>query len=346
MGSCLLEAAMTCDHWPGQSDPRVDVVCFGETMALLAPDPPRPLSEATTLRLSHGGAESNVAVSLTRLGSTAQWCSRLGADALGQRLLADMRLVGVDTDLVVCDPNGRTGLYLKDPGNGSTRVWYYRDGSAATLMDDSDVDRALAGRPRLLHISGVTPALSSSCASAVSYALDRASNLGVETSFDVNYRRALWPDRATAAATLLAIAQRSDIVFVGLDEATALWDQTTEQQVRELLAVPRVLVVKDGPRRASSFEHGNAVHVAAPPAVVVEVVGAGDAFAAGWLHGYLIGMDATERLRLGHLVAGISLSSATDHGQFPADARELEEMARNHNADGSSWAPANCEERS
>ena len=290
-----------------------DVVCLGETMALVAPDPPAPLATAASVVLSHGGAESNVAICLSRLGSRAQWCSRLGDDALGRRVLRAVAAEGVGVDLVEVDPQARTGVYFKDPGPGGTAVLYYRDGSAASRMTQSDVDRALTCEPRILHVSGVTPALSESCAAAMTYAVGAARRAGVVVSFDVNYRPALWSDGVAAARELLTLAQRSDVVLVGLDEARALWGTATDADVRALLAGPTHLVVKDGPRDSTEYELDTVVRVPAPVVEVVEPVGAGDAFAAGWLHAYLLGMDSTERLRHGHVVAADSLSSPTDH---------------------------------
>lgn len=315
---------------------RVEVVCLGETMALLTPDPVRPLRDAETMRLSHGGAESNVAVSLAHLGDRVAWCSRLGADPLGDRVLADLAGHGVDVSAVVRDPRARTGLYLKDPAPGGTSVWYYRDGSAAACMDRGDVERALALSPRVLHLSGITAALSACCADLVEYALDAARAAGVTTSFDVNYRPRLWPDPARAAAALLPLARRSDVVFVGRDEAEALWGTPSAQDVRALIAPPAWLVVKDGAVGATAFGGAaegtggaeRAVHEPALAVDVVEPVGAGDAFAAGWLHAMLHGLRTDERLRLGHLVAAISLRSPTDHGVFPDDPRSLEALAR------------------
>jgi hypothetical protein len=114
--------------------PRLDAVCLGEAMALVSPDPPAGLSQARSFVLTHGGAESNVAVSLARLGSRVQWCSRLGDDVLGRRVQAEIEAAGVDTSLVATDPDRRTGVYFKDPGRDATRVLYYRDGSAASCM--------------------------------------------------------------------------------------------------------------------------------------------------------------------------------------------------------------------
>ncbi len=311
-------------------------------MASLAPDPPVRLAAATHLLLSHAGAESNVAVSLARLGTRAQWCSRLGDDAFGHRIHASIAAAGVDTSTARFCPGGRTGLLVKDPDGDSTIVHYYRAGSAASQMEPSDAERALATAPRVLHLTGITPALSPSCAAAVDRALERAREIGCTVSFDVNYRPALWSDPRVAARELLRLAQAVDIVFVGLDEAAGLWGTTSDVSVRTLLDAPPVLVVKDGPRSAVAFENGHRTEVPAAPVEVVEAVGAGDAFAAGWLHARLSAMSPTEQLRLGHLVAARSLTSVTDHGGDAAVLTDLPELARSDRT----WPPPIQEQRS
>ena len=310
-----------------------DIVCIGETMALVAPDPPVPLAAATSLVLSHGGAESNVAAWLAGLGSAAHWCGRVGADPLGQRILRDLDAAGVGTGSAVVDNRAPTAVFFKDPGPHATTVWYYRSGSAGSRLDSDDVDRALALRPRLVHLSGVTPALSGSCAQAVEHAVRRSRELGITVSFDVNYRPALWPGARAAAARLHALAVQADIVFVGLDEAATLWGATTETEIRSQLRQPPTLIVKDGPRQATGFHQDQLTRVPALGVEVAEPVGAGDAFAAGWLRGWLLGLAPIQCLRLGHLIAARALSSPTDLAPLPDQHGVFEELA----ATGRPW---------
>jgi 2-dehydro-3-deoxygluconokinase len=311
-----------------------DVVCLGETMAMVTPSPTRPLAEAQTFALSQGGAESNVAVWLARLGHPVSWCSRLGDDILGRRVLAEVAASGVDVSLVELDGGAPTGVYFKDPQPGATSVLYYRAGSAAAQMDKHDADRALRRPVRLLHLTGITPALSGSCARAVDHALTRAAELGVMVSFDVNYRPALWPSPAAAAETIGRLTPRCGIVFVGADEGRLLWEAESVPGLWAALGGPGELVVKDGAEAAHSMNADGAVtSVAARAVEVVEPVGAGDAFAAGWLYGWLRGLPAAARLRMGHLIASSALSSATDHGDLLSSPADLEELARS----GQAW---------
>ncbi|MFI6013236.1 sugar kinase [Streptomyces sp. NPDC051243] len=302
------------------------VVCVGETMAALAPDPPGPLLNAARLRLSVAGAESNVAMYLADHGVPVAWLSAVGDDPLGHRVRATVSAAGVDVSYVSTDPHRPTGLLVKDPGPAGTRVHYYRCDSAASALGPEVLDGPPVRTASLLHLTGITPALSDSCRQLVTRAL--AAEPGQRpyaVSFDVNHRAALWSD-GSAPIVLRELADRADIVFVGLDEAQALWGaKLTPQDVRAVLPRPRILVVKDGANDATAFT-GEGVHtVPTPPVTVVEAVGAGDAFAAGFLAGLLRGATTTRALRLGHVTAASALRVTGDHGPLPAP-RETEAL--------------------
>ncbi|MFF4136454.1 sugar kinase [Streptomyces mirabilis] len=294
------------------------VVCVGETMAALAPDPLGPLDGADLLRVDIAGAESNVALYLADHGIPARWVSAVGDDPFGRRVRARIAAGGVDVSGVRTDPQRPTGLLVKDPGPAGhgTRVHYHRAGSAASALTSDALDDPAVTGAALVHLSGITPALSPGCRALVEHALRPDRPWPV--SFDVNHRPALWDGRS-AADVLRRLADRADIVLVGLDEAQALWGDgiTDAERVRELLSGPRVLVVKDGDRAATAFV-GAAVHsVAALTVRVTEPVGAGDAFAAGFLSGLLRRLPVDRALRLGHLTAASALRVAADHGPLP-----------------------------
>ncbi|PDQ34503.1 MAG: hypothetical protein B5766_11295 [Candidatus Lumbricidophila eiseniae] len=307
----------------------LDAVCIGEAMGQLVPLGGQSVETATDFQLRVAGAEANVAIGLAQLGHRVSWVSRVGDDALGRRLLLELHGAGVATDDVAVDSGRRTGLFVKVPDRESSTVVYYREGSAASAIDVSDIDRVFALGSRIIHLSGVTPALSPSCLAATENALSRPRPQRNLLSFDVNYRAALWPGREKAAETLLRLAQQADVVFVGFDEAEELWGAATPAACRELLSQVPHLVVKDGSRAAIEYAGSRSVTVPALSVPVLEPVGAGDAFASGWLHGWLGGHDAMRRLRLGHLMAGRALTSLADHSATPIDVTGLHLRAEN-----------------
>jgi len=292
------------------------MITLGETMALITPAHAEPLRAAREVRLLAGGAESNVAMHAAQLGVPTAWVSAVGDDALGVRVCDEVAGRGVDTRWVTVDPGAPTGVYFKDPGHG---VLYYRRGSAAARMCPASVADVPLEDAEVVHISGITPALSASCAALIDTVIDRVTAGPGIVAFDVNHRPALWAPGAAASA-LLPLARRADLVFVGLDEAECLWHTATADDVRALLPEPTTLVVKDGDVGATEYRRAAGADyrtfVPAIPTKVVEAVGAGDAFAAGYLAALLRGADAAARLHGGHQRAHLVLQSTSD---FVAD---------------------------
>ncbi|MBT2513642.1 sugar kinase [Arthrobacter sp. ISL-30] len=284
------------------------VIAIGETMMLVTPATAEPLMSATDFHLDAGGAESNVASHLARLGVHAAWVSAVGDDALGERLRATIANRGVDTRWVTSDAEASTGVYFKDPGN---TVLYYRTGSAASRMGPASITGVPLEDADIVHLSGITPALSPSCAALMDAVYDRVAASDAVLSFDVNHRPPLWPG-GTAGPALLSLARRADVVFVGLDEAETLWGCETANDVRTLLPEPDRLVVKDRDVGATEFHGADQAFVSAIPTDVVEAVGAGDAFAAGYLAAALEGASASDRLLAGHIQARLVLQSTSD----------------------------------
>jgi 2-dehydro-3-deoxygluconokinase len=287
----------------------MDVLCLGESMIVLAPTAAGPLRTAVEFHAGVAGAESNVAVALARLGAAAAWCGKVGDDPFGRRILDVLTEAGVDCSGAQTDPARPTGVYFKDPGPDGTTVHYYRRGSAASTMGPGHLARSAP--PRLLHLSGITPALSDTCAVLVDELLEDRSLAPALVSFDVNYRPALWPVDE-AGPVLARLADRADIAFVGLDEAQTLWGVKTAEDVRDLLPGAGVLVVKDGGNGVTAFEGAERRYSPAEPVDVVEPVGAGDAYAAGFLYGRLQNASLEASMRLGHRLAAGALQTVGD----------------------------------
>ncbi|MEU6340336.1 sugar kinase [Streptomyces sp. NPDC046977] len=286
----------------------VDVVCVGESMVTFVPSVPgQRLAEAAAFTRGTGGAESNVACALARLGHTARWISRVGADPFGDHLLAEIAAAGVDVSGVCRDADRPTGVYFR---TGDGEVAYYRAGSAAAALSPAVVGREDAWAGRVLHLSGITAALSAGCAALVHELTAPAPGRPL-ISFDVNYRPGLW--RSGDPALLAVLARRCDLVLVGEDEAQAAWGLPDADAVREALPEPAVLVVKQGALGATAYEGGGeGVFVPAAAAPVADLVGAGDAFAAGFLSATLREQPLPDRLARGHALAAAAIGVRGD----------------------------------
>ncbi|MFB7843249.1 sugar kinase [Microbacterium sp. NPDC056052] len=294
------------------------LIAIGETMAMVTPSRAESLLDAESIRLRIGGAESNVAGHVAALGGAAAWVSALGDDVLGRRVHREITAQGIDTRWVSFDETAPTGVFFKDPGRG---VSYYRAGSAASRMTPASIVRIPIEEAAVVHVSGITPVLSGDCAAMIDAVFERVAASSALLSFDVNHRQGLWPV-ADAAPVLRDLANRADIVFVGRDEAETLWGCRTAEDVRELLPAPARLIVKDGDVGATEFSAHGRTFVPAIPTEVVEPVGAGDAFAGGYLAGLLSGRSVRERLQGGHERAHLVLQSTSDSAPaapHPAD---------------------------
>lgn len=285
-----------------------DLLAVGETMAMLAPAEAGSLVDAESFRVDAGGAESNVAAHVAALGRSAAWFSRLGDDALGHRVRRQLTQRGIDVSSVIVDPRHPTGLYVKEPGRG---VVYYRASSAAAHLSPDDVDGVPLDGVAVLHVSGITAAISASAHAFLEQLILRARAAGAVVSFDVNHRAALWGADAAGPA-LDRLARAADIVFVGRDEAEGLWGTPTAQGVRARFAEVPELIVKDGDVGATAFIGNDEVFEAAEVVEVVDVVGAGDAFAGGYLAARLSGAAVGDRLRAGHRRAALTLGTTGD----------------------------------
>ncbi|WP_230883321.1 sugar kinase [Streptomyces gardneri] len=323
-------------------------------MVTFLPSRPGRLADVPSFARAIGGAESNVACALAAAGHRVKWVGRVGRDGFGHHLVETIGAHGVDVTAVGRDPHRPTGIYFRtadDRAAEAHEVVYYRAGSAASAMSPATVPYDSVADGRVLHLTGITAALSADCL-ALMRELTASRPGRPLVSFDVNHRPALWRD-GTAPEVLLELARRADVVFVGADEAEVLWGLAGPSAIRAALPEPAVLVVKRGGEGAVAFERcaasfptpplpepglrprprssnaGRAEDAAAAaprsgpapdtvttvPAPRVDVlapVGAGDAFAAGFLSATLRGLGMTARLRHGHLMAAAALTVPGD----------------------------------
>lgn len=268
-------------------------------------------NEASSYRAVPAGAESNVVAGMARLGHHVAWVSRLGTDPLGRLIADEIASTGVVIE-VAWDPARPTGVMTKHPSATGTHVGYFRRGSAASAL--SLVDRERVPASRVMHLTGITPALSDSAAALVESLVAGGRSDGPTMSFDVNYRPALWSRPAAAADRLLPMMHAADIVFVGDDEAEALLGTSDPDRLRALVIRrdDQELVLKQGAAGATRVAQAGAMFEPAQAAAVVDVTGAGDAFAAGYLAGVCRGWEPRDRLRLGHLMGARTVAVLDD----------------------------------
>jgi 2-dehydro-3-deoxygluconokinase len=304
------------------TDPR-RVITAGETMALLVPPGPGRLRHATSLTLSIGGAESNVAIGLARLGIPASWISVLGDDELGELVLNRLRAEGVDTSAVTRTADRPTGLYLREEVAGRLRVYYYRSGSAAATLAPHAFDLSILKGAAFVHLTGITGALSPECAEFLPWVARAAQEAGVRVSYDVNYRSRLWAPSAARAATE-ALLPYVDVLLVGHEEATALWDWETDIALEQLSKVgPSEVILKLGADGCAAVIDGERLTSPGFPARQLDPIGAGDAFDAGYLAASLWGWAPEKRLRTANAMGAFCVQNLGDYEGLPS-RRELD----------------------
>jgi 2-dehydro-3-deoxygluconokinase len=266
---------------------------FGETMGLIAADGIGPVAYAKSFSFGVGGAESNVAVGVARLGGEATWLGRVGPDATGALIEQRLTTAGVHTMALVGPPF--TGLMVRYRRSGEfTHVDYHRAGSAGSRLTPADIPAAHLTGAGIVHVTGITPALSESARSAVFQSVETARAAGVPVSVDVNYRSKLW-STYDAAPVLRDLVSRADIVFASPEEAELFVDPGDPVAGLAKLG-PSEVIVKDGARGCQALIGGASFSLPALPVTVVDPIGAGDAFVAGYLADRLAGEGPEARL--------------------------------------------------
>ena len=268
-----------------------EAITIGETMLMFAPPRFHRIEYADVFVVMIGGAEANVAIGLQRLGMPSGWISKLVDNPLGRKILNTIRGYGVDVSRVVLTRNGRIGIFFVEFGvePRPLRTIYDRKGSAITTLETREIDWEYVSHAKLLHQTGITPALSSRCRNLTLKAAEKAREMGLKNSFDINYRSLLWkPDEARR--TLDAILPNVDILISTLDDANLMLEDemppevaaTNLQREYGCEVVVITLEAEGSIAKSDKIYRGRAYHPKE-----INRLGAGDAFAAGFLYGYL-----------------------------------------------------------
>lgn len=316
----------------------VEVVALGETMIRLTPPGAGRLELATTLTVDVGGAELNVLAGLARLGHTTNWITKLPENALGRLIATRARAAEVGLDGISWIAGSRVGLYFLEEGAAPrpSAIVYDRAGSAFSTLCGSDIDAAWFEGARYFHVSGITPALGRSCFDATMAALRAARDAGCAISFDPNYRANLW-SVAAAREAFQAIIPHVDVLFATKDALAAFFgieaadDLAAARQLAQRWQIGAIALTdrdQSGARNCSlgarALVQGHVFHAPRYDVEIVDRLGGGDAFAAGFLHGLLQG-DPDQAIRCG---AALGALQHTTPGDFPcATLDEVMELA-------------------
>jgi 2-dehydro-3-deoxygluconokinase len=292
------------------SAPPGAVACFGETMVRLSAEAGEALETARSVAVHVAGSESNVAVGLARLGLTARWISALPDNALGRLIAGELRRAGVDLSALRWTSRGRVGLYFTELATGEwmREVVYDRDGSAFAAAEPDDFAWTTLDGCRLLHVSGITPALRPNGAALFERAIGEAHGRRVGVSLDVNFRSSLWPARK-ARAWMRRHLENVEVLFVSQRDLAVVVDDSAPRTAARRLAGDfgmSAVVVTVGRDGAIASVDGRLYDAPAHDVEVVDRIGRGDAFVAGWLAGYLGGGAPDEWLRLGCALAAVA----------------------------------------
>lgn len=310
-----------------------DIVTLGETMLRLTPPGAGRLDQARRFEVEVGGTESNTAVGLARLGLRCAWISRLPKSPLGDLVAGELSRHGVDVSHVVRGADERLGLYFYEdaPPARRQRVVYDRADSAAGRLRPADIDPELfaPGSCRLVHLTGITPAISESARETTRHVLEAARSAQLPVSFDTNYRAGLWSPRQ-ARREMLHHMERASIIITSLGDLTSVFATDTDR-VGALAWLHRrfpdqVCVVTLGAEGATACLPGGEVEYRpAIPTTAVDRLGGGDAFNAGFLYGWLEFPPGPHKLRrcLDWGVAAASLKYATPGDMAVLDRDEI-----------------------
>jgi 2-dehydro-3-deoxygluconokinase len=296
--------------------PRFDVTTTGEAMIRLSVPPGVRLEVADSLDMRPGGAEANLAVALARLKRRSAWMGALPNSPLGRFLANHLRVAGVDLEGVAWSDTDRMGTYYVEfavPPR-ATQVIYDRADSCAARLTPAQVHWELLLDTRLLHLTGITPPLSESSGEIIKEAFARARAANIPISFDVNYRQKLWSEQA-AADFIIPLVQGIDLFFCGRSDAKRVMGLEGEPEgvVRRMAEITqaKLVVMSLAEQGVIAFDGNQFYREPAKAVQIIDRPGAGDALAAGIIHGWLDG-DLPRGLKMGVVMAALVLSQHGD----------------------------------
>lgn len=301
----------------------LDVITIGETMILLEPVEEGPLKYVTTFKKKFGGAESNVAIGLARLGTKVGWISGVNYDSLGEYLITSIRGEGVDTSTVVEKNNSENALYIKERTTLKTNhVYYYRQGAAASHLTFEDLDLDYLKNTKMIHLTGITPFLSPTCLDLCQKVIAFAKQHQITVSFDPNIRKKLMQNVPDAKNILLNLCLQADILLPGLDEAMYLTGLETPEDILAFFQSKGVkkVILKNGENGSYYVDESNVIGKinSFPVEMIADPIGAGDGFAAGVLNGLINDLSLADAVTQGSIIGSLVVQVKGDVEGLPS----------------------------
>jgi len=296
-----------------------DVLCVGEALLAVVPEPATRFRRSEVLHRFTVGAEVNVAVGIARSGLNAEFAGRIGSDLPGSAIRDDLLREGVGISDLLIDEDAPTGMLSRQiDALGNVEVSYNRRGSAGSRLMPEDLRKHAVESARIVHVSGVTPALSSSAEQTTEALLAMAGAAGVRRSFDMNYRSRLWSP-AVAAPVLRTLAASANILIGGVDEYALVFGEADPERAlaRAEETGPTLLIMTAGTEPVRMRVAGHTEELPVAPTRAVDPVGAGDGFVAGLLAGLLSGMTERDAVAQGMFVGRSVVSALGDWTGLP-----------------------------
>ena len=278
-----------------------------------------PLRYSRYFEVHVAGSEFNVLTALSKLGFKTGLITRLGRDEFGEMILRALRAEGIDTSHVKFMDNAPTGIYFIQrhyPIPGKSTVYYYRHGSAASHIDEEDIERDYVERTKRVFLTGITPALSESCYRAVKKLYMLARELHKDIFFDTNIRLKLWGDVDKARSKLIPLLEEVKVLFTNKEDLRILYPgRSFDEVLSQLFQLGiEIIVVKSGEEGASVYTSGGSsfYEQAYKTPVIEDVIGAGDAFDAVFIASLLKGLSLKDALKLANLAGMMVVTTRGD----------------------------------
>lgn len=313
-----------------------EVMLIGEPIVILAAQELGSIQTVRNFRRTIAGAEINVAIGLINLDHPVSYVTKLGGDPFGPYIKNFLKLKGIDTSYVSYTDKASTAFQLKGKtDDGDPEVVYFRRGSAASHLSKEDVGPVSLEGVKLIHITGIPPALSESSREAIYAMIEKAKIQGTFITFDPNIRPTLWDTKEDMVRVLNYIASKSDMILPGISEGKILTGSDDPNEIADfyLKMGARVVIIKLGAEGAFVKTRDESFTVPGFKVdKVVDTVGAGDGFAVGVLSGVLEGLTLEEAVTRGNAIGSLQVMVQGDNDGLPTHD-ELAKYLKKHKRD-------------